>query len=361
MNPTTRLMKYIQLHRRILLVSGPALGKSSILNGIADMLNYTDPKTEKSGPWNVVVSTPGIEERTEYGGCFAPDVEGRVTRQLPLEKFKNLLEATWPTLWILDDLGNAELDVQAAIKGAITKGGPFYDHPFVTIVAATNRPGDKTGVRALHESLRSEFHKTFAIPTPQHEEKPGEGGVFLCSWKEYLNQWVDWAMDYGAPPEVIAWHRSTTGEDLYQWRPHADPAVRMPDFRSWKVVIDDWNAGIRDDTSVAASIGKAAATKFLAFAALTDDLPSIDEIFMDPENCSIPAEPQSLYLVAAMLSNAAEAKFAEPLTQYLTRMPRVYAALAGRDIYRKLKAAMAGQPAWIKWFKENQELFTSAQ
>jgi hypothetical protein len=146
---------------------------------------------------------------------------------------------------------------------------------------------------------------------------------------------------------------------LYDWRPHADPAVAMPDFRAWQTVIDLWNLGFQDLQSVSAAIGKPAAAEFLAFARLADKLPTPDQVWMDPLGAPVPSDPAALYLVSSMLAAAVEPQHGRQVVQYLSRMPRVYGALLARDAYRKLGPRLSGSKEWSQWFLENQELFAS--
>ena len=53
---------------------------------------------------------------------------------------------------LLDDLGQAPIDVQAAAM-SLFDSGALPEH--VLIWGATNRPGDKAGVSSLCEPLRS--------------------------------------------------------------------------------------------------------------------------------------------------------------------------------------------------------------
>jgi hypothetical protein len=228
--------------------------------------------------------------------------------------------------------------------------------PHVLIWGATNRPGDVAGVTRLCEPLRSRFHLAFAIPTRGSDDR-ADGPVMLGTWEDEVAGWVEWAMDNGAAPEIIAWHRSTSGRTLYDWHPAADPAVRMPDFRSWETVIRLWNSGITSLSAVSAAIGKPHAAEFLAFARLADKLPTPDQVFLDPSGAPVPTDPSALYLVASMLAAAVKPEHGTAVVTYLARMPRVYGALLARDVYRKLGAALSGSREWVSWFTENQELF----
>jgi hypothetical protein len=165
-------------------------------------------------------------------------------------------------------------------------------------------------------------------------------------------------MDNGAAPEIIAYHRATSGKHLHAWQPIADPSVAQPDFRAWgKDVIPMWNSGLRSLPAISSVIGKPAAVEFLAFARLADKLPTPDQVWMDPAGAVVPTDPAALYLVASMLAAAVAPEHADAVVTYLARMPRVYGALLARDAYRKLGAKLSGSKAWVAWFTANQEIF----
>lgn len=341
----SQLLRYLSAGRRVLLVSPPGMGKTARIAADAAQLGR-----------RLVVMRASLSERIDFGGCLIPDHAAGITRALPLEVLADLRTTKEPTVLFLDDLGQAPMDVQAAAM-RLFDAGELSDS--VLICGATNRPGDKAGVTALCEPLRSRFDLAFSLPTPTSSDSP-DGGVMLGTWADEVAGWVEWAAAAGACPEIIAWHRATSGRTLHTWKPCADPSIRMADFRSWAVVVKLWNDGLRDLHSIAAAIGKPAAAEFLAFANLAANLPTPDQVWMDPKGAPVPTEPNALYLIAAMLAAAVEPKHAPAMVTYLSRMPRVYGALLGRDAYRKLGAKLGGVPAWVAWFRDNQQLFTGA-
>lgn len=335
------LGKVMSAGQRVLLVGPPGCGKTARIKAAA----------EHAGR-KLVVMRASLSERVDFGGALVPDMATGVTKALPLELLAELRTTTEPTLLFLDDLGQAPIDVQAALMRL------FDDDTLsesVLIWGATNRPGDVAGVTRLCEPLRSRFHLAFAIAT-QTDPQRADGAVVLGTWSQEVAAWSDWALDHGAAPEIVAWHRSTSGRTLYLWQPHADPGVRMPDYRSWETVIRLWSAGIRDLQTVAAAIGRPTAAEFLSFARLANKLPTPDQVWMDPTGAPVPTEPSALYLVASMLAAAATEQHITALMTYLDRLPRVYGALLARDTYRRL-ALLSGSKSWIDWFTANQEIF----
>ena len=351
----TSLLSILTAQMRVLLVGPPGIGKTARIAAAARAMNR-----------RLIVMRASLSERVDFGGCLVPDQAAGVTRALPLELLRDLRSTPEPTLLFLDDLGQAPIDVQAALMRLFDAGELS---PQVLICGATNRPGDKAGVSCLCEPLRSRFDCAFAIPTPADTAPRTDGVVTLGTWSDELEGWCQWAADAGAPAEVIAWHRSTSGLGLglekgmagalYAWRTHADPAQRFPDFRSWHTVCRLWDAGLRDLHTIGSTIGLGPAQPFLAFARLADGLPTPQQIWMDPLGANVPADPGQLYLVASMLAQAAEHKFAGPFCKYIDRLPQIFGALAARDVYRRLGAKLSANPDWQKWWVKNQDLFVS--
>lgn len=334
----------LRARKRVLLVGPPGIAKTARVHAAA-----------KQEGFSLVTMRASLAERVDVGGCLVPDTEKGVTRALPLDTLYKLRITEEDTILFLDDLGQAPVDTQSSLMSLFDSGNLS---PKVIIWGATNRPGDKAGVTSLCEPLRSRFHLAFGIPTPDSEEKP-DGAVMLGTWKEECENWCQWAMDQNGAPEVVAWHRSTTGRTLYNWKPHADPAVRMPDYRSWETVLDLWDAGIKDDRSIAAAIGRAATAEFMAYAAIADKVPTPEQVRKKPDKATVPEDPSALYLVATMLACTAEEKDCDPFCVYLQRLPRIFQALLGRDLYRRLKAGFSRNPIAVKWYTENQALFVT--
>lgn len=327
---------------RVLLVGKPGTAKTARILAAAAAENYT-----------VTVFRASLAERVDLGGCLIPDTGAGVTRTLPLEMLAGLRSSTVPHLLVLDDLGQAPMDVQAAAMSLFDRGSLPEN---VVIWAATNRPADKAGCCGLCEPLRSRFDLAYSVATPDETER-ADGSTYLASWEQETEQWCDWAAAQEFAPEIVAWHASTRGRTLYQWKPAADPAARMPDFRSWETVAKMWRAGLRDLRTVSAAIGKPAAAEFLAFAALADSLPTPAQVWLDPDGAPVPTEPAAQYLIASMLSRCAEAKSATQLITYFSRLDRVAGAFCARASFKRLGARLAGTAAWQKWWLANKGLF----
>lgn len=339
---STTFKALMSAKQRALIVGPPGCAKTARVAAAAKELGM-----------RTVVMRASLMERVDAAGCYVPDTKAGVTRALPLEVLADLQSTSEPTLLFLDDLGQAPIDVQAALMSLFDEGTLS---PEVLIWGATNRPGDVAGVTRLCEPLRSRFNLKFAIAAPGTRDT-ADGAVVLGTWEDEVTQWCEWAMDNGAAPEIIAWHRSTSGRTLYDWKPSADPGVSMPDYRAWETVIHLLQNDIRDLATVSAAIGKPAAAEFLEFARLAHQLPTPDQVWMDPKGAMVPEDPSAKYLIVSMLAAAVTPEHSTAAVLYMSRLDRVYGALLARDMYRKLGAKLSGSKEWVAWFTANQELF----
>src|SRR3990167_2908278 len=231
-NAISILRAEMEAGQNVLLVGPPGIGKTSMIIQVAKECGYSMEVETEEGIQSTLLRA-SLMERVDLTGCMVPDHDLGITRQLPFSLIKGLQKTNRKIILFPDDLGQAPLEAQASFMR-------FFDNNFfppnVCVWAATNRPGDKAGVNSLCEPLRSRFHSAYIVPTPETKDK-ADGGVLLCEWKELVEQWVNWAFDHEAPPEIIAWHRSTNGKSLYNWSPNSDPSVRLADFRSWGAMI----------------------------------------------------------------------------------------------------------------------------
>lgn len=348
MTTVSLLSAYLKARERLLVAGPPGCGKTAQILAAARASGY-----------RVITMRASLSERIDFGGCMIPDTAAGVTRTLPLETLHLLRAATVPTLLFLDDLGQAPLDVQAAIMSLFDEGAL---PPNVVIWGATNRPGDKAGVSALCEPLRSRFTLKFNAPVPDMAAQSSRvTGPYLGAWEQALEGWLEWAEDTAnAPAEILAWHRATGGTRLYDWKPSADPSLSMPDFRSWATAIRLWNAGLNDALTLTAALGEASASEFRAFASLASQLPTPQQIAMDPTGAPVPADPSAVWLVSTMLSQTVNGNNLQAFLTYLNRLPRVFGAFLGRSIFRKMGATLSGMKSWNNWFTANQDLFNAA-
>jgi len=180
-------------HRfNLLIVGAPGIGKTEIVNqacGEAGM--------------KMIVSHPVVSDPTDYKGLpFV--VDGDRAEFLAFGDLRQLIDAKKPSVFFLDDLGQAPPSVQAAAMQLLLarkiNSHQVSDH--VRFIAATNRRQDKAGVQGVLEPVKSRFASILHLET-DHED------------------WVKWALEKDLPTELIAFIRFRP-ELLHDFKPSND-------------------------------------------------------------------------------------------------------------------------------------------
>lgn len=310
--------KMIRARLPLLVKGAPGVGKSDIIAQAAAAEGA-----------DLILSHPVVSDPTDAKGLPWPSGDGKTATFLPFGELARALEASRPTVWFLDDLGQASPAVQASFMQLIlarrVNGHALPDH--VTFVAATNRREDRAGVSGILEPVKSRFAAIVElVPT--------------------VEDWTDWAIQAEQPAEVIAFLRLRS-ELLFEppAKRAAQDIVNAPCPRTWARLGQLFALGLPQGLqfpAFAGAVGEGAATEFLAFLRLLQDAPSIDAILMDPHGAPIPDKPHALYAVASGLAHRANPKTFGAIAVYATRLHGAgfseFAVLAVRDSQRKCPA-----------------------
>ena len=350
MKPLDRIVALLKGRKKVLLVGDPATAKTSFLHQGVKQLG-----------WDLVVFRASLCERVDFSGAFVPDIVAGVTRLLPMELIAMLKKSTKMIVLFLDEIGQAPTEVQSAILSLFDKGAL---PPNVIIWAATNRVNAR-GVTTIVEPLRTRFDSIYEMPSPTSTEA-NSTGTLLCSWEEIHKSWINWAVAEGYPAEIIGFHAMTSTKvpsPLWAWKPSLDPAVRMPDFRTWESAASLWADGWRDVTTYSAVLGKEVALLFTSYVALQEGLPTIEDVWADPEGALVPTDPNCQYFMAAMLCGAAKKKNGSAFMRYIVRLDRQIELYAGATIMdRELEvkpqvAIVTACTEWHTWYIAHEHLF----
>jgi MoxR-like ATPase len=294
LNPTqyvSFIVEAIKDRAPVLVTGAPGIGKTD-LNVQATAIAGAD----------LIVSHPAVEDPTDVKGL--PWVVDGAARFLPLGQVARVLNATRPTVWFLDDLGQATPAMQAAymqwLLARECNGHRLPDH--VTILAATNRRTDKAGVSGVLEPVKSRF-------------------VSIVELQPDLNAWCTWALAHGIPAEVIAFLRFKP-DLLSAFVPTAD-LTNSPSPRTWAHVGRLLRMSLTPDVLhavLAGAIGAATATELIAFLRLYATLPSVDAILTNPAAGVIPSAPNTLYALCGALAYRATPANFDRVRQYAERL-----------------------------------------
>ena len=246
------LLKAFKVKRPLFLWGPPGIGKSELVEGIANDLNGL-----------MIDLRLGQMEPTDIRGIpfYNKDI-GKMDWAPPVELPDEETAAQYPIVVLfLDELNSAAPSVQSAAYQLILNRriGKYKLPDNVVMVAAGNRESDK-GV-------------TYRMPTPLanrfiHQEMK----VDFASWQE-------WAVNNRIHKDVVG-YLSFAKQDLYDFdAKSASRAFATP--RSWTFVSQLLDEGDDDDTTmnlIAGTVGEGLAVKFMAHKKVAGRMPNPADI-----------------------------------------------------------------------------------
>jgi MoxR-like ATPase len=307
---------------------GPCgVGKSQIVFQVADdtQREFRDVRAGQLDP----VDLRGLPRIASYQTEWAPP------------KF---LPTSGKGILFLDELTSAPQMTQAACyQLVLDRRLGEYVLPDGWVVIAAGNPASERGVH-------------FSMPRPLRNR------FVHLHLEADLPEWCRWAVRAGIRSEIIAFlrfkpallHDADATSDQNAW----------PTPRSWEMASNVLKgmAG-RSGTSAAeteaqlleGTIGPAATAEFVGFLRLFRQLPSIDEILLNPEKAPLPEEPSAQIAIATALGRAmSDQSVAKGLT-YLDRMPTEMRVLAMRDAAARDRA-ITSTPEFVRFGVEHAEV-----
>lgn len=305
----------------VLVTGSPGIGKSDIVG-----------KAAADAGADVILSHPVVADPTDAKGLPWPSKDGDSATFLPFGDLAQAIKATKPTVWFLDDLGQAPPAVQASFMQLLlarsVNGHALPD--CVTFVAATNRRTDRAGVSGILEPVKSRFVTIVELTTD-------------------IEDWSEWAFDNDIPAELIAFLRLRT-DLLNAFQPSAD-LTNSPVPRTWSNVAKILKLGLDDviqRSAIAGAVGEGQAAEFAGFLRIFKELPTIDEVLNNPKDAIIPDQPASLYAIVTGLGTRCSTKTFPNIAVYAERLAASdhgeFGALLIRDCVRRDKGIMKTQP-----------------
>lgn len=326
MKPTelkTVLAACIAAKRPVLIKGAPGIGKSDIVSQAA----------EEAGA-ELIISHPVVSDPTDYKGL--PGIVNNQAEFLPFGELRKAIEATKPTVFFLDDLGQAPAAVQAACMQLLLarriNGHKVSDH--VTFVAATNRREDRAGVTGMLEPVKSRFATILELSVD-------------------VDDWVAWALENNLPIELIAFIRFRPNL-LHDFKASSD-LVNSPCPRTVANIAYLMQAGIPKHLEFevfTGTAGEAFSAEFIGFLKIFRELPNPDSILMDPNNAKVPTDPAVLYALCGALARRASDQNIDRVLTYFQRMPAEFNVLGVRDL-TKINPELQNTSAYIRWISKN--------
>ena len=281
---------------------------------------------------DVIVSHPVVSDPTDAKG-LPWKVEGRdAATFLPFGDLEQALAATKPTVWLLDDLGQATPSVQASFMHLILARhiGSHKLPDVITFVAATNRREDRAGVQGILEPVKSRF-------------------ASIVSLEADINSWVSWANSSGVNPLVMAFLMFKP--DLLHVFEASSDLTNSPSPRTWSRVDKLSSLGLPLDIQLEAytgAVGKGAAIEFLAFCEVWASLPDVHQVLLNPDTAPVPTSPAALFGICGALAAQVNQQTIGAMLRYTQRLPNEFAAFAIKSASQR-SSIVTKTPAYIQW------------
>lgn len=332
----------LPLGRPIMLVGPPGVGKTSLALDAAKRLK-----------WDTILTHPVVSDPTDFKGlpfAGAPNEEGEVDHAefLTIGELNKAIHANEPTLFIIDDLGQAPPTVQAACMQLLLareiNGKRISDH--ITFVACTNRKSDKAGVTGILEPVKSRFLTLINVET-DHEaliaygqsQKPRPWpGVQLA----FLQYRPKYAHMFEAKAEIVNTPSPRTNEHVAHIL-HAYQDGRLKDDVLQEVI--------------SGAAGEGYAAEFMGFKKVADELPNPLNTLLYPDKVDakmwkkIENKADVQYAFVGALAEVVQQETMGNFIKLISKLPepamQVFAILLVAKRDHKLKR----DPAFQKWAK----------
>jgi hypothetical protein len=307
----TKVLEFMVPRQEVILVtSAPGCGKSTMCNDFGVRMGM-----DVQSRW------PGNEDPTVPGGfpwCYSDKKGNPYANLVMYEHNRVLLEATKPTLIVLDDFGQATNAVQSAYMPLLLdrKVGGKKLSDFISFVVCTNRREDRANVSGILLPIRSRCL----------------GGIYNLTTS--TRDFKLWGLKNGLPFELIQFiglMESRRENRLLDENPpkeitgyYCPRTVAAAGFAQ--------KAGIPENmeyTIFAGICGESWAAEYTAFLKIARNLPSKEQIFAMPDTAPVPDYTMkdgaaTLFAVCGMLSLAANEENFGSIITYSKRLPAEY-------------------------------------
>ena len=332
-NPTTRF----------LLEGEPGIGKSSLLESIANELGFE----------HAYIDVPNMD----LGDIAMPviDHESKTTRYYPNARFK--IHEKKPLVIMLDEFTKGADPVKNMLHPMLEKANPrLGDIPINkdTIVFLTgNLTTDGVG-----DSLKAHSRNRLV---PVRIRKPD------------AEEWIEWAMNKGIEPEVIAWVNrfpqvlasyldGGQGDNPYIYTPKSNQKAFVSP-RSLETASNIVRTRKQNDpdsviSALTGAIGESGARDMQAYIEFSDQLPTWEATIANPKTTSIPTSAGACAIVVFGGITRVTKDTITPFMEYLERFDAEWQAVFAINIAKtpSKQAVAFSCKAFSDWVAKNQDL-----
>lgn len=315
----------ISVKRPAFVWGAPGVGKSEVVAQVAE-----DSKLELR---DVRLS---LLDPTDLKGFPVPDLTKKLMRWLPAD----FLPTKGSGLLFLDEMNQAPQAVQGAAYQLILnrKIGDYTLPPGWSVLAAGNRTSDRSIAHAMPAALANRFvHLDFDVD---------------------VSEWNVWAMNNEIHTDLRAFIKFRPNL-LHSFDSVVNPRA-FPSPRSWSFVNDIYKSELSQDEEfelIKGTVGEGASAEFSGFVRLIKDLPSVDQILIDPDKTPMPStQPASMYALATALDSKATTSNLDRIMRYVTRMPVEFQVVFVRSAISR-DSALTGTKVFMDWVIKNEAVF----
>lgn len=313
--------------RPVFMWGPPGVGKSDVVRRVAD-----DMKLELR---DVRLS---LLDPVDLKGFPIPNMTKKQIQWLPADflptdkKSKGIL--------FLDEMNHAPMSVQSAAYQLILnfKIGDYELPPGWSIIAAGNRTGDRSGAIAQPAALANRFvHLDYDVN---------------------VDDWNNWAMEAGLHTDLRAFIRFKPSL-LYKYDAATNPRA-FPTPRSWAFVNDIYKDRHSTDVEfelIRGTIGEGAAGEFLAFTQQIKDLPTVDQILIDPDGAKVPDNPGAQFAITTALDSKATKANINVVMKYMSRLSVEFQTIFFRAALRR-DNSLTQTKTYMDWGLKHQSVLT---
>lgn len=273
-----------------------------------------------------------------------PRIESGHTKWAP-PKF---LPSSGKGILFLDELTSAPQLTQAGCyQLVLDRQLGEYVLPDGWVVIAAGNPASERGVHfSMPRPLRNRF---------VHLELEAD-----------LDDWCRWAITAGVRPEIVAFLRFKP--ELLHYADVTSDANAWPTPRSWEMASSVLSGIARRRQSallsgtnefetqlVDGTVGPAASAELTAFLRLFRQLPSIDDILLNPDTAPLAKETSAQIAIATALGRVISDASIGKALRYLDRMPTEMRVMAIRDAAARDKA-VTHTPEFVRFGVEHREV-----
>lgn len=321
-----------------LFVSGPGLGKSSIVEQAVEELS-----SELGEPVALKTMHLTTLEPPDVRGFGFP---GKDTDGTPV---MNFTAPPWAVrkgeaargILFLDELGQASHDVQKPAAELLLnrRVGDYQLPPGWIIVAASNRESDRSGVQ-----------RELAFITNRR---------MVIKIEPNLDAWALWAEKQDIHPLAIAFAKVKPDQVFADAIPEKSGAFCTPrSLVMLSKLIGEVDMATFTECAVGL-IGEGTAAEFVAFLRVAEQLPKFEEIVANPKGVEVPKRPDASYAAMQMIAHRVDDKTARPAFEYLKRMGKEFQVAGLRGTFRRCPQ-LVRTPDFASWLRDNKELVLAA-